>query len=83
MPLKSNRKVALSVSDKWNGRHQSADMLKLESVKPVTVYLEVLESARLLVKQVFTNEDGLKSILYLVTGDTTLDGNGMTTIYQK
>lgn len=83
MPLKSNRKVALSVSDKRNGRYQSVDTLKLEAMKPVTMYLEGVEFALQLIKQVFTNEDGSTGILYLVTSDTTLDGNGMTTIYQK
>jgi len=83
MPLKSNRKVVLSASDKRNGRYQSVDMLNLEPMKPVTVYLEGVEFALLLVKQVFTNEDGSTGNLYLVTSDTTLDGSGMTTIYQK
>jgi hypothetical protein len=62
MPLKSNRKVALSVSDKRNGRYQSVDTLKLETMKPVTIYLEGVEFALLLVKQVFTNEDGSAGI---------------------
>lgn len=83
MPLKSNRKLALNGSDKRNGRYQSVETLKLEPMKPVTIYLEGVEFALLLVKQVFTNEDGSTGILYLVTSDTTLDGNGMTTIYQK
>ena len=52
-------------------------------MKPVTVYLEGVAFALLLVKQVFTNEDDSTGILYLVTSDTTLDGNGITTIYQK
>jgi len=83
MPLKSNRKVALSVSDKQNGRYQSVYLLHLEPMKPVTIYLEGVEFVLLLVKQVFTNEDGSTGIMYLVTSDTTLDGNGITTIYQK
>ena len=83
MPLKSNRKVATSVDAKQNGRYQRVDTLELEPMKPVTVYLEGVEFALLLVKQVFTNEDGSAGILYLVTSDTTLDGNGITTIYQK
>lgn len=83
MPLKSNRKVALSGSDKRNGCYQSVDTLKLEAMKPVTMYLEGVEFALQLIKQVFTNEDSSTGILYLVTSDTTLDGNGMTTIYQK
>ena len=83
MPLKGNRKVATSAEAKQNGRYQSVDTLELEPMKPVSVYLEGVEFALLLVKQVFTNEDGSTGILYLVTSDTTLDGNGITTIYQK
>lgn len=83
MPLKGNRKVATSAEAKQNGRYQSVDTLELEPLKPVTVYLEGVEFPLLLVKQVFTNEDGSTGILYLVTSDTTLEGNGITTIYQK
>jgi hypothetical protein len=83
MPLKGNRKVTTSAEAKQNGRYQSVDTLELEPMKPVTVYLEGVEFALLLVKQVFTNEDSSTGILYLVTSDTTLDGNGITTIYQK
>ena len=83
MPLKGNRKVAMSVDAKQAGRYQRVDMLELEPMNPVRVYLEGVEFALLLVKQVFTNEDGSTGIQYLVTSDTTLDGNGMTAIYQK
>ena len=83
MPLKGNRKVALSVSAKQEGRYQRVDTLELEAWLPVTVYLEEVPFPLLLVKQVFTNEDGSTGILYLVTSDTTLDGNGMTMLYQK
>jgi hypothetical protein len=83
MPLKSNRKVALSLNEKKNGRYQTVDTLELEPMKPVTVYLESVEFPLLLVKQVFANEDGSTGILYLVTSDTTLSGDGITTIYQK
>lgn len=83
MPLKSNRKVALSADAKQAGRYQRVDTLELEPMKPVTVYLEGVEFALLLLKQVFTNEDSSTGIQYLVTSDTTLDGNGITAIYQK
>ena len=83
MPLKGNRKVATSAVTKQNGRYQSVDTLELEPMKPVTVDLEGVAFALLLVQQVFPNEDGSTGILYLVTRDTTLDGNGITTIYQK
>lgn len=83
MPLKANRKVATSADAKQQGRYQRVDTLVLEPMKPVTVYLEGVEFALLLVKQLFTNEDGSTGILYLVTSDTTLDGYGITAIYQK
>ena len=83
MPIKGNRKVALSVSDKQEGRYQRADTLEVEALTPVTVYLEEVPFPLLLVKQVFTNEDGSTGILDLVSSDTTLDGNGMTMLYQK
>lgn len=83
MPLKGNRKVALSVDAKRQGRYQRVDRLELEPMQPVTLYLEGVEFALLLVKQVFTNEDGSTGSQSLVTSDTTLEGNGMTAIYQK
>lgn len=83
MPLKANRKVATSADAQQEGRYQRVDTLELEAMKPVTVYLEGVNFALLLVKQVFTNEDGSTGTLYLVTSDTTLDGNGITAIYQK
>ena len=83
MPLKANRKVATSWSAKQHGRYQRVDTLELEPMSPVTVYLEGVEFPLLLIKQVFTNEDGSTGILYLVTSDTTLDGNGIAALYQK
>ena len=83
MPLKANRKVALSLSAKQAGRYQRVDTLELEAMHTVTVYLEEVSFPLLLVKQVFTNEDGSTGILYLVTSDTTLEGNGITMLYQK
>jgi len=83
MPLKGNRKVAPSVSAKHAGRYQRVDTLELEPMNPVTVYLEGVEFALLLIQQIFTNEDGSTGIQYLVTSDTTLEGNGIATIYQE
>jgi len=83
MPLKANRKAAVSLSTKQNGQYQRVDTLKLEPTQPVTVYLEGVPFALCLIKQVFTNEDGSTGTLYLVTSDTTLSGDGIATIYQK
>lgn len=83
MPIKSNRKVALSLADKQQGRYVQVEMLTLEANATTTIYLEGVDFPMLLVKQVFVNEDGSTGILYLVTSDTTLSYDDLTTIYQR
>jgi hypothetical protein len=83
MPIKTNRKVALSESAKQAGRYQRVETLELEASRPIVIYVEEVPFPLLLLKQVFTNEDGSTGILYLVSSDTTLDGDGMTTLYHK
>src|SRR6266542_6511888 len=83
MPLKANRKVALSLADKHHGRYVRVDALDLEPNTPYTVYLEGVDFPLLLVKQVFVNEDDSTGILYLATRDTTLSYDDLTTIYQR
>jgi hypothetical protein len=83
MPLKSNRKVALSEALKKQGKWQRIDSLSFETDSPMTVHLESVPFALLLYRQVFANEDGSQGILYLVTSDLSLSASSMTTIYQK
>jgi len=83
MPLKSNRKVALSASDKRNGRFVSVDTLELKKNAVPKIYLEGVDFPLLLVKQVFKNEDGSTGIQYLVTSDPTLTHDEILSIYQK
>jgi hypothetical protein len=83
MPLKTNRKVALSLENKRQGKYVRVDTLVFENNRPKQVYLEGVPFSLLLVKQVFTNEDGSTGVLYLVTSDTTLTFDDITTIYQK
>jgi hypothetical protein len=83
MPLKTNRKVALSIDDKQNGRYVRVDELNIEPNTEMTIYLEGLNFALKLVKQVFTNADGSIGILYLVSSDLDLTYDEITTIYQK
>ena len=82
MPIKANRKVALSLADKHQGRSVRVDTLALEPNTVLTIYLEDVAFPLLLVKQVFVNEDGSQGILYLVTSDTTLSNEGITTTYR-
>jgi hypothetical protein len=83
MPIKTNRKVALSLADKQQGRYVRVDPLALEANVLITIYLEGVDFPLRLVKQVFVNEDGSTGILYLVTSDTTLSPDDITTIYQR
>lgn len=83
MPLKVNRKVALSLDDKRQGHYVRVDTLVFTDPTPKQVYLEGVPFPLLLVKQVFTNEDGSTGVLYLVASDTTLTFDDITTSYQK
>ena len=83
MPLKSNRKLALSLEQKQQGRYQSVGSVSLEPGTRREVYLEQVPFPLMLIKQVFTNKDGSVGSLYLVTSDLTLSFEQITAIYQK
>jgi len=83
MPLKSNRKVALSLADKRHGRFVSVDTLDLQENAVQKIYLEGVDFLLLLAKQVFENEDGSTGIQYLVTSDTTLARDDILSLYRK
>ena len=83
MPLKSNRKVALSKTDKRQGKYQTVDTLVSKKDDTVLeVYLEGVDFPLLLTKQVFVNDDKSTGVLYLVTSDTTLTFERITTLYR-
>jgi hypothetical protein len=83
MPLKANRKVALSAHAKRDGQWVRLDQLTLEANRPLEIYLESVDFPLLLIKQVFVNEDGSTGIQYLVSSDTPLSADQMTAIYRK
>lgn len=64
MPLKENRKVALSLADKQQNHYQAVSQLDLPAGTTRQVWLEAVDFPVLLVKQVFTNEDGSMGVLY-------------------
>ena len=82
-PLKTNRKVALSLADKLKGRFHRVDTLAIEENGTREIYLEGVDFQLLLARQVFANEDGSQGILYLVSSETTLSFNDLTTSYQR
>lgn len=83
MPVKSNRKVALSAADKLAGRYVRVDTLPLEAGALQEIYLEGVDFPLLLCKQVFVNEDDSQATQYLVSSDLQLTAAQITTIYRK
>ena len=83
MPLKTNRKVALSEADKRQGKYVRVDGVPLEVGETRVVLLEGVDFPLLLCKQLFTNEDGGQIVQYLVCSDVQLTHEQVTTIYQK
>jgi DDE superfamily endonuclease len=83
MPLKTNRKLAVSAADKQQGRYVQLETLGLEPHARQEIYLEGVDFPLVLVKQVFVNGDGSTGVLYLVSSDVTLTYDGLTTLYRK
>jgi DDE superfamily endonuclease len=83
MPLKQNRKVALTLEQKQRGQYQAVSLLDLPEGTTRQVWLEGVDFPLNLVKQRFTNEDGSTAVLYLVTSDLTLNYDQMTALYKR
>lgn len=84
MPLKSNRKVAITEEEKRQGRYVRMDQVQvpLEAGETREVYLEGINFPLLLCKQVFVNGDGKRVTQYLVCSDVQLTPEQITTIYR-
>jgi hypothetical protein len=83
MPLKENRKVTPAAPNTPNRKFAQVSTICLEANSLLTVWLDDVDFPLLLVKQVFTNDDGSEGIVYLVTSDTTLSVDQIVTLYQK
>jgi len=83
LALKSNRKVALSLKDKIEGRLIPIESLPLEQHTVKQVYLEGVPFPVLIAKQVFTNKDGTHGELYLAASDLEWTWDDLTSLYQK
>jgi hypothetical protein len=81
--LKDNRLVALSEADREQGRYERIDRVSLPEQQAVHGWLKGYANEVLLVRRSFTNKDGSTGILNLVCSDLTLDGEQVTTFYQK
>lgn len=83
MPIKTNRKIALSEKEKLSGKYVTVSSLELKENTQQTIYLEGVIFPLLLIKQVFKNGDGSEGVLYLVSSDLTLSYEQITAIYHK
>ncbi len=81
--IKSNRKVALSVEEKLQGKFIKVSDIDLQSGSSIKVWIKGLNFEVRLVKQVFTNKDGSTGVLYLVSNDLELSYEEHIAIYQK
>lgn len=81
--LEASRTVALSEVARSQGQFQALDALTFPDKTVLTVYLRSVKQAVLVAKQVFTNKDGSQGALYLVSSDTSLNYEQLTTIYQR
>jgi len=81
--LKSNRNVALSEADKKQGKYKNVEALDFQTTPCYQVWLKGLDFPVLLTKQVFTNKDGSKGELFLISNDLNLTQQDLFAIYQK
>jgi len=84
LAVQSSRTVALSDKERKNGQFQRVDQLgQLQEGQAMEVYLRSVDKPVLLVKQVFTNQDGSQGTLFLIATDLTLSWHDIITIYKK
>ena len=82
-PLKKNRRVALSQSDKARGRWSKLSDLDFTTQNARTLYLESVPFPVVVSRQLFKNEEGSEGVLLLCSSDLSLSGPALWTIYQK
>jgi hypothetical protein len=83
-PIKSNRKIALTIEEKNNGKYVNISTIDIEDGSSRLIYLEGYEKPLRLIKQVVKNGDDGESIyLYLVTNDINLSFDEVLEIYKR
>jgi hypothetical protein len=83
MPLKENRKLALSLAQKQLGQYVTVTTLELAAGTTRQIWLEEVDFPLSLTKEVFTNKDSSVGVRYLVSSDLTLSFDQQTKLYQK
>ena len=83
-PIKSNRKIALSLKERNQGKYVNISSIDIEGGSSRLIYLEGYEKPLRVIKQVVKNGDDDESIyLYLVTNDIDLSFKEILEIYKR
>ena len=83
-PMKSNRKIALTLEAKNKGKYVNISSIDIEGGSSRLIYLEGYNKPLRLIKQVVKNGDDGESIyLYLVTNDIDLSFDKILEIYKR
>ena len=83
-PIKSNRKVALTLEDRNKGNYVNISNTDIEGGSSRLIYLEGYKNPLRIIKQVVKNgDDGESSYLYLITNDIGLSFNEVLEIYKR
>ena len=83
IPVKKNRKVALSKRDQDKGLYVRVDTLDFGEDSTREVWLEGVNFPITIAKQIFKNEDSSEGVLYITTSDASLTYAQITTIYKR
>lgn len=83
MAIKSNRNIALNLTNKHLGKFQTIKSLNIPANSTCTVYLKGLDFQVKLSREVFKNKDESIGERYLVSSDLSLTFKDMTTIYKR
>ena len=78
MPVKADRDIALSDTDRRQSRYVGADKVMSGTDTPVKIFPEKADFPMLLIRQVSADRDGSEGIPYLVTDDTALTYDQIT-----
>lgn len=87
VPLKSNRKIAVTLKNKLSGQWQKLDNPEFnqqlqDATTPIEIWLEGLDHSVFLIKKVFMNQDESTGEMYLITNDKTLQNQPKEELYK-
>ena len=80
--IKSNRKISFEVTDGQKPQWESVSEANIEPNRVYKVWLKGIPFPVALVKKIYHNLNGTVGVQYLVSSDTSLDVDSLSTIYK-